>query len=240
MHTESVALGSRADQILLGAREIFLAEGWDNFSIERIAEYVDCSRPLVYKYYPSKEEIMLALAIQSKGRRVKLKRLAHTFQGLSRERMLAIGEVENILMGRDLPVELFVASTNIRAKTSEARQAEMRALDKESAGLNSAIVREAIQAGDLTLPEAMAPEEMTFAMWATLWGAANIVRSDMPIEEMGILHPRSAIRYTLGAMLDGVGWKPLMSEHDYRATRKRVYQEVFTDEVVHEILTSVE
>jgi len=152
--------------------------------------------------------------------------------------MLAVGEVENVLMARDLPVELFVASTNIRAKTSRARQDEMRRLDKQTVVLSAQVVQDAIGEGDLDLPEAMTPEEMIFSMWATLWGAANIVRSDMPIAEMGISHPGPAIQYTMGAMMDGCGWRPFTSEHDYRATRERVYADVFTPSAVREILQS--
>jgi hypothetical protein len=32
-------------------------------------------------------------------------------------------------------------------------------------------------------------------------------------------------------LLDGFGWKPLSSEHDYEETYRRVQQEVFSDEV---------
>jgi hypothetical protein len=37
-------------------------------------------------------------------------------------------------------------------------------------------------------------------------------------------------------MLDGYGWRPLSREFDYKATRQRVREEVFTREVVDEIL----
>jgi para-nitrobenzyl esterase len=45
------------------------------------------------------------------------------FPGHAREKMLAVGEVETFLSPRDLPVELFVASTCLRAKTSRRRAA---------------------------------------------------------------------------------------------------------------------
>jgi len=56
-----------------------------------------------------KKEVILALAIESKRRRGKLFLRALDFEGNSRERMAATGEVERFLLPRDLPVELFVA-----------------------------------------------------------------------------------------------------------------------------------
>lgn len=82
----------RATQILRAAREVFLADGWDHFSVERIAEFMECSRPLVYKHFSCKEEILLALAIESKSRRVRFYERAVMFRGRLREKMLAIGE----------------------------------------------------------------------------------------------------------------------------------------------------
>ncbi len=226
----------RASQILRGAREIFLSEGWDGFSIERIAEFVECSRPLVYKHFPSKEEILLALAIESKQRRVRRAERATTFQGRTREKMLAHGEVEDLLLPRDLPVELFVASTCLRVKTSKKRQDQLKKMDVRAVAVGAGVIREAIAAGDVTLPEGMRPEELLFGMWSIRWGAANLIRSDMPLAQASIHHPAMAIYSALGAMLDGYGWRPLSSELDYKATRKRVHAEIFPPSVVNEIL----
>lgn len=226
----------RAAQILAASRDIFLARGWDGFSIERIADRVGCSRPLIYRHFPSKEEILLSLAIESKHRRVGLYEHAIMFQGRPREKMLALGEVETFLFERDLPVELFVASTNIRAKTSPARQEELRVLDVRAISMGAAIVREAVSAGDLQLPARLGPEDLLFSLWAARWGASNIRRSDTPLSTAGIAHPAAAIEHSLMYLLDGYGWRPLSTEHDYLATRRRVHAEAFPNAVVKTIL----
>lgn len=226
----------RAGQILVAARELFLTEGWDYFSIERIAEFMECSRPLVYKHFSCKEEILLALAIESKWRRVRFYEKAVMFRGRPREKMLSLGEVEVFLSPRDLPVELLVASTNMRAKTSRERQDELKVLDVRAISVGAAIVREAVSTGDLTLPKQMRPEDMLFCTWASRWGTFNIVRSDTPLNQSGVLHPVQAMDHALGMMLDGYGWRPLSSEWDYRETRKRVRAEAFPPEFVEEVL----
>ncbi|HVS16628.1 MAG TPA: TetR/AcrR family transcriptional regulator [Thermoanaerobaculia bacterium] len=227
---------SRAEQILSTAREAFLEQGWDGFGIESIAERMSCSRPLVYKHFPCKEEILLALAIQSKARRVRLYERAVLFAGRPREKMLAIGEVEGLLAARDLPVELLVASTSLRAKTSRRRQDDLKVLDVRAIGLASSVVREAIAAGDLRLPSPLCPEDLLFVLWASRWGASNLRRSDTPLEQAGITNPTLAVDLSLGLLLDGYGWRPLSGEWDYKETRRRVTEEVFPEAVVAQVL----
>lgn len=233
---EHQRLEGRAGQILMAARELFLSEGWDGFSVERIAEFMECSRPLVYKHFSCKEEILLALAIESKWRRVRFYEKAVMFRGRPREKMLSLGEVEVFLFPRDLPVELLVASTCMRAKTSRERQDELKVLDVRSISVGAAIVREAVAAGDVTLPKQMRPEDMLFCTWAARWGTFNIVKSDTPLAQSGVLHPVPAMDHALGMMLDGYGWRPLTNEWDYRESRTRIRAEAFPPEFVEEVL----
>jgi AcrR family transcriptional regulator len=227
----------RVWQIRHAARRVFLADGWDQFSIERIAEFMECSRPLVYKHFTCKEEILLALAIESKSRRVRFYERAVMFRGRPREKMLAIGEVETFLARQDLPVELLVASASMRAKTSRQRQDELKLLDVRAISLGAGIIREAIAEGDLRLPPHMGPEDLLFFMWASRWGASNIMRSDTPIGLAGIAHATTSVERSLGLMLDGYAWRPLTSAWNYKATRERVHKEVFPPALVKEILS---
>jgi AcrR family transcriptional regulator len=234
----SPAVDARPAQILSAAREVFLTAGWDGFSVESVADFAECSRPLVYKHFASKEDIMLAMAVESRRRRVALSQLALKFEGRPRERMLAMGEVNRVLASRDLPVELFVASTSIRAKTSQERQDELRQLGHEAVTTGIQVVEQAVRDGDLALPEFLTPNGLFFVLWASRWGAANIVRSDTPLDDWGIASPDFAMDAALGTMLDGFKWRPLSSEWDYAETRNRLYAEVFTEDLLSAILNS--
>ena len=48
--------------ILDAARELFVAEGFDNVSIRKIAERIEYSPAAIYGYFPSKDDIFFALA----------------------------------------------------------------------------------------------------------------------------------------------------------------------------------
>jgi AcrR family transcriptional regulator len=51
-----------ARAILDAARDLFVAEGYQNVSIRKIAEKVEYSPAAIYGYFPSKDDIFLALA----------------------------------------------------------------------------------------------------------------------------------------------------------------------------------
>src|SRR4249919_2715224 len=48
--------------ILDAARELFVAEGYGNVSIRKIAERIEYSPAAIYGYFPSKDDIFFALA----------------------------------------------------------------------------------------------------------------------------------------------------------------------------------
>jgi AcrR family transcriptional regulator len=48
--------------ILTAARDLFLAEGYANVSMRKIAEQIEYSPGAIYSYFPSKEDIFFALA----------------------------------------------------------------------------------------------------------------------------------------------------------------------------------
>ena len=50
------------EAILAAARELFVAEGYHNVSMRKIAERIEYSPAAIYSYFPSKDDIFFALA----------------------------------------------------------------------------------------------------------------------------------------------------------------------------------
>src|SRR5918997_2336159 len=65
--------------ILDAARELFVAEGYRNVSIRKIAEKIEYSPAAIYSYFPSKDDIFLALAEEG------FRMLAHSAEACARE-----------------------------------------------------------------------------------------------------------------------------------------------------------
>jgi AcrR family transcriptional regulator len=56
------------DSILTAARDLFVAEGFAQVSIRKIAERIEYSPAAIYSYFPSKDDIFFALAAEGFGR----------------------------------------------------------------------------------------------------------------------------------------------------------------------------
>lgn len=80
------------DLILNAAREIFLAEGFENTSIRKIASRIEYSPGIIYLHYKDKSELFLAL--HDKAFECKMKALFYSVEHIADplERLKATGE----------------------------------------------------------------------------------------------------------------------------------------------------
>lgn len=223
----------REAQILSVAREMLLRDGYLGLSMDRIAEAVEYGKGTVYRHFPNKEDILMALAVETQKTRTSMFQRASVFRGKSRERLTAIAvacELFVRLYPSHFHVEQVVRLSSIWEKTSEKRQNVLRTCEQSCVGIVAGIVRDAVAQGDLTLPEGMTPEDMVFGMWAINFGSFALMSTSAPMGEIGIEDPVLAIRNCINHMLDGFGWKALSTEHDYEAVFQKVLTETFADE----------
>jgi AcrR family transcriptional regulator len=223
-------LEERDRRILDAAREHLLRHGYHGLSMEAIAESIHFSRAVVYQHYKSKEDVLVALAAQTGERRVDLFERASAFRGRTRERMIAIGEaVAHFATAypSHFKTEHIIHTSSVRSKCSPENQMRLAACEAKCPQIAAGIVRDAVSQGDLVLPKGLAPEHVIFSLWSMYFGGLFLMSSDIDLERKGgVADPMSALRRGASALLDGYGWKPLSSEWDYDATRKRVAQEV--------------
>jgi len=223
----------REAKILEVAREMLMRDGYLGLNMDRIAEAVEYAKGTVYRHFPNKEDIIMALAVETQKKRTALFQRASLFHGASRERLTAVAvacELFVRLYPSHFHVEQIVRLSSIWEKTSEKRQSVMRTCEQSCMGIVSGIVRDAISQGDLKLPEGMVPEDLVFGLWSTNFGGFTIMSSSSSLLEIGIEDPPLAIRECINGMLDGFGWKLLSTEHDYKAVFQRAIEETFPDE----------
>ena len=201
--------------------------------MDRIAESLQYSKGTIYNHFKCKEEIIIALAIQTMEKRAALFIRAAAFHGRTRERMLAIGYAADLFVQRypdHFKVEQIIRSSSIWEKTSEQRRVVLRACEQRCVGIVVRVVTDAIACGDLKLPEEMTPQDLVFGLWSQSYGAYSIITTSDSLTELGIREPISALQCNIRMLLDGVGWRPLSSETDQNAVLNRIKVEVFSDE----------
>jgi AcrR family transcriptional regulator len=223
----------REQQILETAEAILVVEGYHGLSMDRIAETLQYSKGTIYNHFGCKEEIIIALAIDTEQRRTALFDRASMFRGRPRERMAAVGVAAELfyrLHADRFRVEQIVRSASIWEKTSEKRRVTMQSCEARCMGILAGIVRDAIAQGDLTLPDNSHPEDLVFGLWSITYGAYSIITDNQSLLNLGIADPFASVQANQISLIDGYHWRPLSTEHDYQAVYQRITEELFADE----------
>lgn len=226
-------IAEREEKILAVARRMLAEGGYLGLSMDKIASELEYSKGTIYQHFNCKEEALIALVNESQDVRVAMFKRAAQFRGNSRERLAAIGIAAELFVHLHpdyFHVDQIVRLASIWEKTSEERRAAMRSCEQHCVGTVSGVVRDAIAAGDLVLPDDVAPEDLVFGLWSINFGAFSILSTSTSLADIGIKDPVEALRTDISMMLDGYGWKPLSTQYDYDATLKRIEREVFSHE----------
>jgi AcrR family transcriptional regulator len=223
----------REIRILDVARPMLVEGGYLGLSMDAIAAELENSKGTIYNHFPCKEEIIIALAIQTMDQRTELFLRAASLPIESRYRLSGVG-VASELFVRLYPdhfgVEQLIRSASIWDKTSEMRRLEMHRTESRCLDIVAGIVRDAIAEGDLTLSDEQAPEALVFGLWSQTFGAYSIIATSDGLEDHGVLDPYRAVRQNISMFLDGYQWAPLSTEYDYLDLFERQMAEIFPDE----------
>lgn len=217
----------------LGRRHIE-SEGYASLSMDKIAELAEYSKGTVYQHFACKEELLVQLCNHNSLQLKKMFQRAAAFPGNNRERLLAIFAAHS-LWSQSQPccMEMMQALHAPAAKekvTPESLQ-QHHTLEHDILGVVASIVESALNAGELTLPAHFNPMELVYGLWSTAHGGLQLQSLDLPLEQMGIRAPNSALVSMSIATLDGLGWQPLSTEFNYENSVKRILDECFAEEV---------
>ena len=222
-------LQRREDLILDAAEDLLSAHGYLGLNLDQLAERVEYSKGTIYNHFETKEDIVLALASRYAAERVRLFERAATFQGRSRERMVAILVANDVLAEvGTAPFQIMQLSktASLWEKTSLVRQSENERLEGRCLQLATDTVSEGIVAGDLNLDVAQV-KEISLGLMTMSLGTHLTTTSPGWSKNTAAAFSKAALRANQHRLLDGVGWRPLSTRWDYAATETRLYAEVF-------------
>ncbi len=226
-------LKQREALIIETARQQLLEVGYLDLSMDRIAERTEYSKGTMYQHFSCKEEILVAMLIES-GRKVgELLERGSTFPGKPRERIAAMALGYGLFMRLNpdhFKAELLVQNESIRGKASAFMRKQLDGVEQHNIDTVSGVVRDGIAQGHLTPKQGLASEQITFGLWSGAFGAYVLMSSEINLAAMGIADARKATWDNMHALLDGFGWHPLTSQLDYGNVRARVLREIYPQE----------
>src|ERR1700722_12734039 len=137
----------REELILNQATLMLRQHGYLRLNLDRLAEATEYSKGTLYQHFETKEDIILGIAIGSLEMRTEFFGRAGTFNGSSRERMVAVGVADDViaeLFPEHFQISQMVKSPSIWEKTSEARRLRMGQCEGICFGTAERIGREGV------------------------------------------------------------------------------------------------
>jgi AcrR family transcriptional regulator len=226
------AIASREAELLVIAEELVDKDGFANFTMDKLTLNSSYSKGTIYNHFNSKEDLIAALCIKSLKKEICLFRHAMTFEGNSREKCLALLYAYQLHAFENSTLFMCLLSAKTPAvmeKTSAERLAIQEELAKEVTQFCDNLLISAVADGSLIVRPEVELNSLTFAIWAMSFGTNALLVSAAEIESISRLDNRFSALNNANLLLDGIGWQPLSSQHDYRETWLRIEQQLFTD-----------
>ncbi|MCC6511571.1 MAG: TetR/AcrR family transcriptional regulator [Pirellulaceae bacterium] len=205
-------LKDREAQILKLARPILLREGYQGLSMERLASEMEYAKGTLYNHFPNKEDIVLALAVESLELRFQMMESASTSSSCPRVRLVNIGAASELFASakEHFAIEAWIRNSTIWDKASPERQQLIQQCEGRCMGIVAGLARDAVARRDLVLPQGLSAEELIFGFWSITYGSQVLSASSPSLAVLGITNPVSTIRHHCYTLLNGFAWQPIM------------------------------
>lgn len=225
----------RENHILQTTAELMEEIGYSALTIDKVVARVPYSKGTVYNHFSSKEDLLVGLCILKLGELKKMFFRAATFNGSNRERLLAMNTayfLYALLSPAQAMAVLYVRTSDLQAKASHTRLEKLFDADTDMMAIAIRVVEDALASGEFKLPHHMNLQQVTFGLWTSAFGSIALLNSmieSCPVSS-GLLLDQEFFN-TVNIMMDGYGFKPLSTEHDTKASLKRILSDVFAPEV---------
>ncbi len=104
---QAVRKGRKFDQVLIGARLVFLRDGFERASVDDIAREAGVSKATIYAYFPDKQLLFLEVAHMECRRQVEDAEASITAEVPVRDMLMGVGEKITSVMMSDASRHMF-------------------------------------------------------------------------------------------------------------------------------------
>ncbi len=178
--------------------------------------------------------MVIALCHLSLKREAALFARALAFDGNSRERILAL-HVGYRIYSRTEPVlsncALMAKNPWVIEKASPERVKALNELEENVITQADKLIEYALEQGDVKFSPGIGSDAIVFANWAMAFGSNALSQNATNSRCIQRLQDPYSILHNANMLLDGINWKPLSSEWDYRKSWRRIESELFSEEV---------
>ncbi|TQV67986.1 TetR/AcrR family transcriptional regulator [Exilibacterium tricleocarpae] len=221
------------EQVIIDAACDIIGElGFAGLTMDAVVARVPYSKGSLYKQFNSTQELLLAITNSGAGKLLALMERAYRFAGGTRERYLARAYAY-FLYSQLYPIHFFseleALSPIVREKASRQRLREGDDLLRQFRRNAERFVRAGVDAGDLVLAPGVSAAAVADSSWSAEFGLAayNLMHAGNRAQAKA---RRAALEekifWHVNVFLDGLDWRPLAMEQDYRVTWTRLKDEL--------------
>ena len=163
--------------------------------------------------------------LKSLQRRLDLIERAAAYRGRPRERMVAIGEADELYIR--LYPHHYRAIQTLRVashlgRTVPGREDAFEKSEKRLIVLLSDVISDGLREGDRWLGNTRTAGELALTIWSLAVGTRSLMDSRIGMWWLGLEDSLRLAQTTSDILMDAIGWRPLSDEWDYTATRQRI------------------
>jgi hypothetical protein len=171
--------------------------------------------------------------LKSLCKQIELFERAARFDGRPRERIVALGEAEEVFFC--LYPHHYRALQTIRIASQLGRLASARTdpvyrCESRLIAILMNTLLDALHAGDLKLREYQRPAELAFTLWSLAFGTRALMDTGVATRQLGIEDGFRVSRDMTELLLDALGWLPFSQDWDYGSVRRQVRDVLFLSE----------
>ncbi|MEH6811648.1 MAG: TetR/AcrR family transcriptional regulator, partial [Motiliproteus sp.] len=229
------SLLAREHEIIEAALSILEEIDVSQLTMDKVVERVPYSKGTVYSHFSCKEDLISGIGNYALRTMIGLFSRATEHQGSSRDRYLGMTFaylIWSLLKPTLFHTALCGKSPSVVGKTSPERIKEHEALEQKLMGILHKLIDGGMADGSFVLPPHMNKQQVSFVGWANSFGSIMLLADDLNTcaGRYGLYLEREYFN-AINIFLDGLNWKPLSSEYDYRVMIKQFLEERFADEL---------
>lgn len=217
----------RENLILETARGLIREKGFLSLTMSELAEAVEYSVGTLYTHFETKEDLLIALAVQTIGQRAVLFEQVRQATLKSRDRIYGI-LIVRLVLAESVPetfdIERLAASPSVWKRATVQRYQEMVAAEQHCSLIVANIIEDALSAGDLDA-EHVSIADMIFGLWSLTIGFHRLTLSFDDLAEVGVSNIEEAVKINYRLLLDSYRWLPLLS-WDHNAVEEELRENI--------------
>ena len=201
------------------ARRLIREEGLLTLHMARLARECDYATGTLYQHFSSKEDLLVALATRRIGEHSDEFCRAAAWKASTRERMFALVVVDHDFGQRHpgyMRLLQYVFTEVVWASASDQRRVALQKALEQPAGAVRGIVEQALADGDLKA-HGFNAQALMLGPWGLCAGIQSMQQTRGMLDHLGIEAADDLLHFHSQALLNGLGWLPLIDLED-RAT----------------------